>query len=475
MNKKFTDIEISELFYKSAIEQKAQINNTKNVHDWIKAENERIKVNVKKIPFHKLKKWNINEQRISHDTGMFFSIEGLKAKLKYNDGKFTSWSQPIINQPEIGFLGFLTKSINGVLHFLTQAKIEPGNVNNVQLSPTLQATRSNYIKAHEGKSPNYLNYFLNAKIENILFDQVQSEQGSRFLKKRNRNIIIYTTKEIKLKKNYIWLTLAQLKYFMSFDNLVNMDTRTVLSGISLLPLKKSEIIDDEFYSKFGNILFESLSNKKNQFYHLKDIHSKMSNFKSQISFSYEKIGIKKIDCWKITDFEIIHKDNLFFKVIGVDVTISNREVSNWCQPMIEPLNHGYSVFITKMINGILHFITQLKFECGLIDLIELAPTLQTSMSVSSKNFKDLPFSNYISNSIDHDVIFDNLQSEEGGRFYKEQNRNMIILTDDEIDLRPHDNYVWMTLNQLNSFIKFTNLVNIQARNLVAQTRFIDVR
>ena len=475
MSKKFTDIKISELFYRSAIEQKAQINNTRNVHEWIKEQNDRIKVNIDKIPFYKLKKWNIGKQSISHDTGMFFSIEGLKAKLKYNDGNFSTWSQPIINQPEIGFLGFLTKSINGVLHFLTQAKIEPGNVNNVQLSPTLQATRSNYIKAHKGKSPNYLNYFMNAKIENILFDQIQSEQGSRFLKKRNRNIIIYTTKEIKLKKNYIWLTLAQLKYFMSFDNLVNMDTRTVLSGINFLPVKESKTIDNEFYSKFGNIFFESLSNKKNQFYQLKDIHSKMSNFKSQISFSYEKTGIKQLDCWKITDFEISHKDKNFFKVIGVDVTISNREVSNWCQPMIEPSNQGYSVFVTKMINGILHFIVQLKFECGLIDLIELAPTLQTSMPISSKNFKDLSFSNYINDSDNHDVIFDNLQSEEGGRFYKEQNRNMIILTDDQIDLKPFDNFVWMTLNQLNSFIKFTNLVNIQARNLVAQTRFIDVK
>ena len=143
--------------------------------------------------------------------------------------------------------------------------------------------------------------------------------------------------------------------------------------------------------------------------------------------------------------------------------------------MIEPSNHGYSVFVSKMINGILHFIVQLKFECGLIDLIELGPTLQTSYLISSKNFADLPFSKYVTNLSEHNVIFDSLQSEEGGRFFKEQNRNMIILTNDQIDISSYDNYVWMTLNQLNSFIKFTNLVNIQARNLVAQTRLVDVK
>ena len=31
-----------------------------------------------------------------------------------------------------------------------QAKVEPGNINSIQLSPTLQATRSNYTKAHGG-------------------------------------------------------------------------------------------------------------------------------------------------------------------------------------------------------------------------------------------------------------------------------------------------------------------------------------
>ena len=63
-----------------------------------------------------------------------------------------------------------------------QAKIEPGNINYVQLSPTLQATKSNYQKVHKGKNPTHLEYFL-AEDKNIILDQLQSEQGARFLKK----------------------------------------------------------------------------------------------------------------------------------------------------------------------------------------------------------------------------------------------------------------------------------------------------
>lgn len=72
----------------------------------------------------------------------------------------STWDQPIINQPEIGFLGFIVKKIQGVYHFLMQAKIEPGNLNVVQLSPTLQATRSNYTRVHKGAIPKYLEYFI---------------------------------------------------------------------------------------------------------------------------------------------------------------------------------------------------------------------------------------------------------------------------------------------------------------------------
>ena len=115
---------------------------------------------------------------------------------------------------------------------LVQAKIEPGNINNVQLSPTLQATRSNYLQVHKGKKPLYLEYFQEAKSNNILLDQLQSEQGARFYKKRNRNIIIKVDKEFNIENNFIWLTIGQIKSLMKFDNVVNMDTRTVISGIS---------------------------------------------------------------------------------------------------------------------------------------------------------------------------------------------------------------------------------------------------
>lgn len=114
-----------------------------------------------------------------------------------------------------------------------QAKIEPGNLNIVQLSPTLQATRSNYTRVHGGKSPNYLEYFNGEKEVYVLVDQLQSEQGARFLHKRNRNIIVEINEdeEISVKDGFIWVSLGQIKELLRYPNVVNMDSRTVISCI----------------------------------------------------------------------------------------------------------------------------------------------------------------------------------------------------------------------------------------------------
>ena len=111
--------------------------------------------------------WHIDDDGcLRHDTGRFFSVQGIHVETDF--GHVSGWDQPIIVQPEIGYLGILAKEFDGVLYFLMQAKIEPGNVNCVQISPTLQATKSNYTRVHNGKKPAYLDYFVNVKPENVL-------------------------------------------------------------------------------------------------------------------------------------------------------------------------------------------------------------------------------------------------------------------------------------------------------------------
>lgn len=467
------------LFLKSAFSVDNPFITTQGVIKWVEDQNKQVLVEINKIPFSELKLWHFDKDysRLQHHTGKFFSIDGIRVNTNW--GNVQTWDQPIINQPEIGYLGFITKEFNGVLHFLLQAKIEPGNVNYVQLSPTLQATKSNYTQAHQGKSPAYLDYFVNAKPSQILLDQLQSEQGARFLRKRNRNIIIKIDEEVNILENFVWLTLAQIKELMKVDNLVNMDTRTVISGIPYgtypdLQIDLFSFLDNyRFTNSFHARLLKSMLSSESAVNSFDSIIKFVTRHKSFFELNVEKIPLSKINNWAINDFSIDHIENKYFKIIAVEVCISNREVNKWTQPMIEPAQEGICAFVCKEINGVLHFAVQAKLECGNFDIIEFAPTVQClTGNYRNYNSSDIPFLDYVLNIEKHKIIYDNLQSEEGGRFYKEQNRNMIVFADDEVSEVLPENYIWMTFNQLNAFIKFNNYLNIQARSLIAAVSFI---
>ena len=68
---------------------------------------------------------------------------------------------------------------------------------------------------------------------------------------------------------------------------------------------------------------------------------------------------------------------------------------------------------------------------------------------------------------DNLVNMDTLLSEEGGRFYHEQNRNVIIeIKDDEIKELPAG-YFWANLKTLSTLVQVNNCLNIQLRNLLS--------
>ena len=57
-------------------------------------------------------------------------------------------------------------------------------------------------------------------------------------------------------------------------------------------------------------------------------------------------------------------------------------------------------------------------------------------------------------------------SEEGGRFYHEQNRNIIIRFDDCLFEELPEGYVWVDYGTLNLLIYSSGCLSIQLRNLL---------
>ena len=64
-------------------------------------------------------------------------------------------------------------------------------------------------------------------------------------------------------------------------------------------------------------------------------------------------------------------------------------------------------------------------------------------------------------------MFDHLMGEEGGRFYHEQNRNVILrVKEEEMPVLP-EGYFWLDHRSLNEMLQINNILNIQLRNLLS--------
>ena len=435
-------------------------NSTSELLDWVRERNETVAVDIRKISLEECSPWSMYpaEGCIRNENRSFFTIMGCKGP---------GISQPIIIQEEIGYLGIICRELDGVMHFLMQAKIEPGNVNCVQLSPTIQATKSNFTQKHGGNKPPYLDYFLTASQYEIVVDQIQSEQSSRFYRKRNRNIIIRVEEDIPLLPSHKWMTLGQIKRLMREDNLVNMDTRTVLSCIPYAKLQLPPIelsaLSDGFQDKalFRSVFIGDEENK------LPQIYQYINNQKMFTERTWNLVRLSALENWTFKGNELVCTDPYPFKVVFCDIAIEGREVRRWRQPLFEA--NGIATFglICCEDNGLLKFLVRATPEVGCFDGLELGPSVyQEAEAVTrEENVVTRLFWDRLESGTG--VRFDHLLSEEGGRFYHEQNRNVLLRVKREELPKLPEGYFLLDYRTLNELVQVNNTLNIQLRNLLS--------
>lgn len=440
------------------------VNSMEDIFEWIEERNRNLNVNIEKVDFSYDGFWYYDEKKgyIKNQNNSFFQLAGYQ---EIEDDRIVG-EQPIILQNEIGYLGIICKIIDGTLHFLMQTKIEPGNINVIQLSPTIQATKSNFTRRHGGKAPAYLDYFENSSQYTIIVDQLQSEQSSRFYKKRNRNIIILVENDMEVESSHKWMTLGQIKECLKVDNLVNMDTRTVLSCLPLevQSLEEGELekIETMFSDK---ALFRSIFCNRDEIKFHK-IFNKINDYRMYSMDKSRLLPLKSLKGWNMTPKEIVCKTPYDFKVIYCRIEIEGREVRYWEQPLIEALGMAVFGIFTCVDNGVRKFLVKVKSEMGCFDGAELGPVVQLEPSNKKNTLNSIEelFLSRMEKGIG--IIKNTVLSEEGGRFYHEQNHNVIIeIEKNDIETLP-ECYFWVTYSDLSNMIQFNNCVNIQLRNLL---------
>ena len=461
----------SEKFLKSALTLENPYQSLDETRSWLETFQKKSAYDVMPIAFKDLQGWSFEEgtQNLRHESGQFFSVEGLR--IKTNFLKDESWDQPMVFQREVGILGFITRVVGGVRYFLVQAKMEPGYINHVQLVPTLQATRSNFTQVHQGKSPKYLEYFLNPEKGRILLDQLHSEQGTRFFGKRNRNIIIEIDEDVEVYEEFHWLTLGEIKKLLLDDDLVNMCSRIVLS---MIPFGAMTPEDEEGQcsSPFAQDLLTSYGCCPSFENSLQPTLTWLADQKLKVDCRRELIPLGEVQKWKIGSHDISHESGDFFSVIALAVEAKSREVATWSQPILKHHDLGLIGCLCQKQEGTLRFLIQAKFEPGLMDVLELAPTVAAhGLERRKAQLKQIPFFQQVHEAPASQVRYESIQSEEGGRFYHLRNKMKVVEIPENQKLDIPDHFRWMTLGELSFLIRFNNFLNIELRSLLACLNF----
>ena len=222
-------------FYENNIEKMSNWSNSdfKKTLNWYNKIRKLNKTKVKNIHLEEMDKWNYDKKKgiIRHTSGEFFSIEG--KRITNSNREVKGWDQPFIKQIGYkgGIIGLVRSTINGVPHYLIDAKFEPGNYNEIQLSPSLQATYSNLNRVHLGNKPKVVNIYFKKNFKTIRKFWV-TEDGGRLYKKRNLHWIIQYHGKIDIPgPTYKWLTLWELDRFIKMGYYVGPHLRSILSLI----------------------------------------------------------------------------------------------------------------------------------------------------------------------------------------------------------------------------------------------------
>ena len=368
--------------------------------------------------------WIVKDDCLSHKSGGFFSLCG------YRDDH-TDFEALVLFQPQGAFNGMAIYYQDEKVYLLLQARVEPGNSRLVQYGPTVQSTPANYLRLHGGKKTAYLEFFFEYHSGvRVLGNSTQLDLGRRYYQKTKLLSYVQLEEMCQCEENMIWAPLDIVAKTVSNDNFLNTDLRSML----------------------GVFDWDSLTGKSST----SDCSGNLSIplLKHQARNSGGLVSLKQLSKWKLTDDGIDSNPNVATSAKLYKVCCTNREVAQWIQPLFLCDGMGQVVLYQRSKNGNQEFLLTRGKEFGVSGKDVYLP---------SEIFD--PCENIKVALLEGEVLVDLVQSEEGGRFFENENRYQLIQVQPDVEIG-HD-HIWVNVAEFKTLLATSNMVSIQLRSIAS--------
>ncbi len=238
---------------------------------------------------------------------------------------------------------------------------------------------------------------------------------------------------------------------------------SILSNIASLDLPDDKKDKLRFYTQL-------VLKDQNQFYSTSELKKWVDELREKTTIRLKNKPVNQLRKWKVDpeNGEIYHESGEFFKIVGVEIENTQREVQGWDQPIVFQKEMGVLGIIRCKFGGVYHYLLNAKVEPGNTYLYQISPTLQATYSNLKKAHggRRPKFAEYFDEDSSATVIYKHWLAEDGGRFLAKSNLNILIEIDKSSLPEIPDDYRWFTLSQIKELLCYDNYINPHVRSIL---------
>ena len=195
---------------------------------------------------------------------------------------------------------------------------------------------------------------------------------------------------------------------------------------------------------------------------------------SDLRFTAQLVGLHEMRGWHSLDNgNIVNQSREFFSIEGARVTnAGSREVTSWDQPIFNQLEGGILALIARehLDRGV-EFLLQAKAEPGNIGWLQLCPSIQCTWSNLKKahrgNVPPLAEVMLAGTGAGVRVIYRAYHNEEGGRFWRKSNENIVyFLDDDSLISSDLTHFRWASYTQIKELALIDNVLSPFVKTII---------